>query len=228
MAAQRSVGRFCSVLTKDLTTLANINATNLGSGAEVFVLSTARSYRLIPSVLGTHSPVTIAAAGGAGTWVQVNAINDQSFFIFALTSTANIFPTINVWSALPTFSGGQYGADAAKAFWSLDAPSGVVTYNGPTAVFLVQANISFFGQAPLESWEFSLSRNGALNGTTSADALSSRADTDEADLGFCSIISPVTITPAGTTYQTVVRPLDSSGTAFRLTKYQLSFMLLPG
>lgn len=225
MPAQRSVGRFCSVVTNDLVTLANLDAVDLGIGAEAFVLSNSRSYRLSAAVLSNASPVAIAALGGAGTWIQENAIADQTFFIYATAASSFITSVVNTWHAFPS-AVSLYASSATKAFWTLDTTTGAITYNGPTAIFLASANISFVANAVAQSWEFSLTRNGAIIGTTSADPLSSRVDVDNVGFGFASTISTNTIVPAGTTYQSAFRCLDA-GTGFRILKYQLCFQLLP-
>lgn len=227
MTAQRSVGRFCSVVTNDLASLAAVDAADLGIGAEVFVLSNARSYRLSPLVLATASPVAVAALGAVGTWIQENAAADQSYFIYSTSQSATTATVVNTWHALPSAASG-YQADSAKAFWSLNTTTGIITYNGPTAVFLVQANVSFLGSESNQGWEFSVTRNSALNGTTFTDALSGRTDTDTPGFGFCSVLSKAIIVPAGTTYQTVLRCLSGPTSSFRIEKYQLSFQLLPG
>lgn len=223
--SQRSVGKFCSVLTNDLTSLSLMDAINLGNGAQVFVISNTRSYRFFAgSGLTTKSPVVIADSGGAGAWIQENAVNDQTFFIEeTATGIAGTF-TLGVWRALPTAN--TYAQAAAKACWACST-AGVVTYSGPTAVFQMSAN--FYGANLLSQqhiWQFDLSRNGVGIGGSLDFTTSQQQGGDSTGGAFCSHLSPPITLVAGDTLQHIMRATDATAT-FQLQKYQACFQLLP-
>lgn len=226
MSSQRSVGRFCSVTTQDLLSLAALDAVNMGFGAQALVLSTGKSYRLLNSSFATLSPVTIRATDNSGTWFQEDADFDQAFFVFAAGASASVSVVQNIWHALPTGSG-LYAQDAAAACWSVSTTTGIVTYNGPQAKFMARADLSLGVTAEVaKSWEFDLSRNGALIGTTSTLASSTKVDSSIIGALWCSYMFPVIITPPGTSYQMVLRTTDI-GVPVSLLKYQFSFQLMP-
>ncbi len=198
----------------------------MGFGAQVLVLSTGKSYRFLNSSVATLSPVTIRAADNSGTWFQENPSADQRFFVFATGGSSLVGAVQNVWRALPT-GVGLYAQDAAAACWSVNTTTGVVTYNGPTAQFMVRADLAFGVSAEIAiSWEFDLARNGDIIGTTSILATSTRADSNSVGSLRCSYMLPVSIAPAGTTYQMALRDLDPNA-SISLLKYQLSFQLMP-
>lgn len=226
MTAKRSVGRFCSTTTKDLTSLFLLDAANMGFGAQALVLSTGRSYRFLDSAVATFSPVTVRASDNSGTWFQEDAIYDQSFYIYARSASNFVSVTQNVWSALPSGIGLYASVDSA-ACWSVNSSAGIATYNGPTAQFMVQARLSLGTDSELaDSYEFDLARNGTVIGTTSPSASSTRTDGSDNGALWCAYMHTIVATPAGTTYQMVMRDLDHNRLIF-IEKFQISFTLLP-
>ncbi len=225
MAAQRSVGRFCSVVTKDLTSLALIDAANLGEGAQVFVLSNSRSYRLVFALLGSFLPVTVSAPG-VGTWIQENAENDQAYFIYATAPSGAVSIIQNTWHALPTGTG-LYAQAGTKACWSFNSTTGVATYTGPAATFQITATFSLDMSVANEAWECDISRDGASIGGTSQLSTCVRDYSGTVGSICCSVLSPpVTMLPAtAVTFQGIVR--DLSGNAnMSISKFQMFFQLL--
>lgn len=230
--SQRSVGKFCSVETDTLLTLANVDASDLGNGAQIYVVSNNRSYRFVlGSVFPTKSPVTVAAADASGTWFQENAIGDQSFFIEQISSAGDFSGTINTWHAMPT-GVTRYAQDSARACWAVNVSNGIVTYSGPTATFLVQARFSMVLNDVITTYEFDLSRNGAALDTTLSFPTSSKAGSvlePEPQLSrplFCAHLSTPIVMVSGQTLQHILR--DTSTTAlYEMDLYQASFTLLP-
>ncbi len=229
MPAYRSVGRFCSTVTKDITSLALLDANDLGFGAEAVMLSTGKRYRLGQPTFGTIYPVSVQASDAFGTWYQEDAVNDQTLFVNSVAGSifTPVGPSGNTWISMPTGTG-CYAAPVAKACWSLNTTTGVVTYTGPTASFVFKArfsmHVSYAGSG--QYWEFDLTRNGAGIGSTVTLPTSVRAiDNPGGDL-YAALVSPPLSVVSGDTLQYITRPIGF-GSITTVLHYQACYQLLP-
>ena len=226
MPAQRSVGRFCSLITKDLTSLATLDAADLGTGAQAYVVSTRRSYRLdLSSSFGNFSPLSIAALGG-GTWFQEGPVKDQAAFQESVTTSNDNTLTVNTWRALPS-QGGLYSlVTPTSTGWDSNTTTGIFTYSGPPRTFLVTGVFCVQLLDHADTWEFDLSQNGTFIGGTTSFPSSVQSAANNTGLIFATH-SYVIAMVAGLTLQHIIRQITGTGGFFNLVKYQAFCELLP-
>jgi len=138
MGNHRSSGSFCSLVVSTTTgffdSVAALNPTALGDGAECYCIANQSVYRL--NILNSGSSIGdlfISPNSGPGRWAKQDA---QAGYSAAFTGTnsfigSTVTPTASLWAALPS-SAGFYGVTQSSLLWTIDTTAGTMTYNGPT------------------------------------------------------------------------------------------------
>jgi hypothetical protein len=168
MANQRSPGAFCSIVVPNLTganSLASLSFTKYGDGAQAYCIATRKSYRLNVSFPGPAASPVIIAASVAGFWIMEQMGGDGSASVNSTASRTSGISSQNTWFAMPS-NAALYQAVSTSAIWTVNTTTGVSTYAGPTAKFLVQGNLAYNSTVTDEGFEMDLSINGATIGST--------------------------------------------------------------
>lgn len=236
MSAQRSVGKFCSVVVSFLSSsnfdsVTTLDAAKLGNGAECYCLENQRVYRYdsASTLTSTLSPLYITAATGGGAWVMLEAGAYSALEAYGTTNMAGaplIATTPNLWGALPSGTN-FYTKDVNAPFWFVNTLTGVVTYSGPTGkLFSATINLSVVSDVSPAGFllDLDLVENGGLLGTTTATITSETAGftpapfgTTRAYLSYVSLLSGTN----GHTYQPAIRPVTGSIGNIGVNRYKL-------
>jgi hypothetical protein len=230
MSNQRSAGAFCSITVANLTgarSLANLTFLKYGDGAQAYCIQTRKTYRLNASYGGpAASPVVIAATGG-GFWIMEKIGSDGSASVESTASQAAGVSSGGTWLALPS-AAAQYGAVSTSAIWAVNTTTGVSTYSGPTAKFLIEGVLSFNSNTNGEEFEMDLSINGATIGSaTNTLTASQQKFSGTNNNGDMSIAHGLIVTlNNGDTVQHMIRWLLSSETVITCDNYNKTITCL--
>lgn len=160
MSNQRSVGKFCSVVVTNLTgtsdSIAALNGSLLGEGAEAYCLANAHTYRFNSALSSFFSPTFIAANVGGGGWVMQDAqpylgLCGIGTSVFTAAATGGS-PTLglNFWSEQKSGAG----------FYSQVTDIGnSATINSTTGLLLVDGTLAFRPVPYLFNMQFSMTCN---------------------------------------------------------------------
>ena len=232
MGNHRSAGSFCSLVVSTTTgasdSVASLLAVTFGDGAEVYCIANAAVYRMnATSTQANDGDTFIKPNSGLGCWVKQGA---ESSYTQVLTGTANFTGAaigalvVDTWKALPSVVG-AYAASFASAMWSISTTTGVVTYSGVSGLqfaFHVTLSVSSNNAGSIILFESTLSKNGALIGTTTDDASAQRNTLTgfagaPVEFSFNPVVRPV----ANDTFQTILRSFTSGVAASATARYQV-------
>lgn len=240
MSNQRSVGKFCSVVVTNPTgasdSIAALNGSLLGEGAEAFCSSNAKAYRWTSAAVTAFSPVFIAATTGGGTWIMQGpgaylscaAVGSAAFTAAGTGGTPTL--GLNVWSEFKTGAGfyttvSGFGGNIA----TVNSTTGLILIDGSVATyrnvpFLITMQFSVTASASGNVWEFDLTQaSGGNVGTTNQSQTAAQTTVTNAGANSISLSRLFLPTP-GIGYEPVFRNLSSGATTLYAAFYQVSIV----
>lgn len=209
--------------------LVGLNTHELPDGALVYVTATGAEYRLDKSLSAPAiTPFTVAPSAGPGLFVKQIAAADYTQEVtgtgnFHNTNTGGL--TLDTWSALPSVTG-AYGASFASSAWSLNTTTGILTYNGPSGKRILFEQVLSLSEtlsaSPFYNYEVTMTKNGVLLATTTADPSASGVSLNSA----AAVVAPVPqneifTANEGDTFQSLIRCLTSAVGVPLFSRYTL-------
>lgn len=242
MTAQRSVGKFCSVVVATLSgafdSVATLPSAKLGDGAECYCLANKKIYRYDASatLTSTLSPNYITAATGGGAWVMVDAGDSSASQIYgtsALASASAVATVANTWQYMDA-GVGFYSQDSAitSPLWTLATATGNLTYNGATGKkFNVTINLSLVSSLSTPAFNLDLDfvENGALVGGTTATFSSSTAGFTVGPFSTTRCYISYTVGFAATSaaiYSAIFRPVSGNVGNVQINRFKMNVSAL--
>lgn len=240
MSNQRSVGRFCSIAVTNPTgasdSIAALNGSLLGEGAEAFCTSNGKPYRWTSATVTAFSPVFLAATTGGGTWIMQGP---EAYFSCSAVGSALYTASgaqaslgLNVWTEFKTGAG----------FYTTQSGFGgnLVTVNSGTGFILVDSSLGTYRNVPFQvvmtfsvssstansTFEFDLTQAAGGNVGTTNTSQSAVQVTLQGGAGIATEVvhSRLFLPTAGLSYEPVFRCVSSGVPTLYTAYYQVSIV----
>lgn len=237
MSNKRSVGNFCSISVANISSgadsIAALNGSVLGQGAEAYCQQNKRTYRFDSSVAAFFSPTFVAANVGGGGWVMQNAepylgLCGVGTSLFTAAATGGS-PTLglSVWSEQKTGAGFYTPLTDLGNSVTIDSTTGLIIVDGtlsyrPTP-FLFTMQFSVTATVPGNIWEFDITKASGGNVGNTSQSQTAAQSAVSGPGGTTSVCYTTIFTPTPSLgYEPVFRCITSGTAALYTAFYQIT------